>query len=105
MQALADGIMDSGVAMIYETRRPEAQRSPDWQQRRQSGILRSIRKLEDEAIQLAGPVNLGGIAVACALGYLDFRLPHIDWRKDHVHVATAYAALSALPGMQATLPS
>ena len=105
MQALADGIMDSGVAMSDETRRPEAQRSPDWQQRRQSGILRSIRKLEDEAIQLAGPVNLGGIAVACALGYLDFRLPHLDWRKDHVHVATAYAALSALPGMQATLPS
>lgn len=28
-QALADGIMDSGVAMIYESRRPEAQRSPD----------------------------------------------------------------------------
>ena len=104
-QALADGIMDSGVAMIYESRRPEAQRSPDWQQRRQGSILRSIRQLDDDPALLAGPVNLGSIAVACALGYLDFRLPELDWRQQHPHVANVYASLRELPGMRATLPS
>jgi glutathione S-transferase len=104
-QALADGIMDSGVAMIYESRRPESQRSPDWQQRRQESILRSIRQLDDDPALLAGPVNLGSIAVACALGYLDFRLPELDWRQQHPHVANAYASLCELPGMRATLPS
>ncbi|MEQ1581700.1 MAG: glutathione S-transferase N-terminal domain-containing protein [Steroidobacteraceae bacterium] len=104
-QALADGIMDSGVAMIYESRRPEEQRSPDWQQRRQSSILRSIRQLDVDPALLSGPVNLGSIAVACALGYLDFRLPELDWRQQHPHVAHAYASLSELPGMRATLPS
>ncbi len=105
MQALADGIMDSGVAMIYESRRPDAQRSPDWQQRRQTCILRAIRQLDDDPALLSGPTNLGAISVACALGYLDFRLPEIDWRQSHPHVANAYASLSALPGMTATLPS
>jgi glutathione S-transferase len=104
-QALADGIMDSGVAMIYESRRPESQRSPDWQQRRQDSILRSIRQLDDDPGMLSGPVNLGSIAVACALGYLDFRLPELDWRQPNPHVANAYASLRELPGMRATLPS
>jgi glutathione S-transferase len=105
MQALADGIMDCAVAMIYEIRRPESLRSADWQQRRQSGILRSIRLLDGNLSLLSGATNLGSIAVACALGYLDFRLPEIDWRLDHPQLANIYAALSNLPGMQATLPS
>lgn len=104
-QALADGIMDCAVAMIYESRRPESQRSADWQQRRQAGILRSMRHLDDDPGLLSGPVNLGSIAVACALGYLDFRLPEIDWRQQHPHVASRYASLADLPGMRATLPS
>ena len=104
MQALADGIMDSAVAMIYESRRPETLRSTEWQQRRQQSILRSIRVLDDDSSLLSGAVNIGSIAVACALGYLDFRLPDIDWRQDHPQVATVYAGLSNLPGMQATPP-
>lgn len=104
MQALADGIMDSAVAMIYESRRPETLRSTEWQQRRQQSILRSIRVLDDDSSLLSGAVNIGSIAVACALGYLDFRLPDLNWRQDHPHVATAYAGLSNLPGLQATPP-
>ncbi len=105
LQALADGMMDSAVAMVYENRREEAQRSPDWQQRREVGILRSVGLLEAQPASLAGPVQLGSIAVACALGYLDFRLPHIDWRKDHPRLQAVYDSLSALPGMQATIPA
>lgn len=104
-QALADGIMDSAVAMIYESRRPESQRSPDWQRRWQNCILRAVRQLDDDPALLSGPVNLGSIAVACALGYLDFRLPELDWRQPHPHVASSYSTLSEIPGMRATLPS
>lgn len=105
LQALADGMMDAAVAMVYENRRPDAQRSPEWQQRRSEGILRSVTLLEAQASQLAPPAHLGSIAVACALGYLDFRLPELDWRRDHPRLAAQYLALSALPGMQATQPA
>ncbi len=104
MQALADGIMDCAVAMIYEIRRPEPQRSADWQQRRQDGILRSVRQLDISPALLSGPANLGNIAVACALGYLDFRLPELDWRRDHPQVTAAFDCLRNLPGMLATPP-
>lgn len=104
LQALADGMMDSAVAMVYEDRREETQRSADWQQRRQNGIFRAVALLEAQPSWLAGPLQLGSIAVACALGYLDFRLPYLDWRKDRPRLQAVYEALSALSGMQATQP-
>lgn len=105
LQALADGIMDAAVAMVYENRRPDPQRSPEWLQRRRDSILRSTGLLEASHALLAPPVHLGSIATACALGYLDFRLPDLDWRRDHPKLTQAYEQLCALPGMQATAPA
>jgi len=105
LQALADGMMDAAVAMVYESRRPDPQRSAEWQQRRRDGILRSLSLLETGVVMLASPAHLGSIAVGCALGYIDFRLPELDWRRDHPRLTLAYEQLSALPSMQATRPA
>lgn len=104
LQALADGIMGNAVATVYEHRRPESQRSPEWQQRRRAGILRAARVLESQSKMLAGPLHLGTIAVACALAYLDFRLPEIEWRVDHPRMAQTFDTLASLPAMLATVP-
>lgn len=104
LQALADGMMDAAVAMVYEMRRPEAQRSAHWQQRRSESILRAAASLEADHALLAQPVHLGSIALGCALGYLDFRLPDLDWRRGHPQLAATCEQLSLLPGMQATPP-
>jgi len=32
-------------------------------------------------------LSLSDIAVGCALGYLDFRFPVIDWRSEHPNLA------------------
>ena len=37
---------------------------------------------------------LSDIAVGCALGYLDFRFPQIDWRSEHANLARLYEKLS-----------
>lgn len=104
VQALADGIMDAAVALVYESRRPEAQRSPDWDRRWRACIHRALVAMSGNASVLAGPLHLGSIAIACALGYLDFRLPDIDWRGRHRKLVEIYTTLSATPAMQETQP-
>jgi len=74
-QALADGVMDAAFNLVMEGRRPEALRSRDWSARWRAGILRGVAAMEARE-----EFDLGAIASAAALGYLDFRLPDIKWR-------------------------
>jgi glutathione S-transferase len=47
---------------------------------------------------------LADVAVGCALGYLDFRFPHIDWRADHPNLAKYNEKLAARQSFIDTLP-
>jgi glutathione S-transferase len=48
--------------------------------------------------------TLADISVGCALGYLDFRFPQIDWRGDYPNLAKLHEKLSARPSFADTLP-
>lgn len=80
-QALADGIMDAAVSMVMETRRPPTEQSAFWLERWTAAIRKSLAEME--ATIATGPIDIGQIAYACALGYLDFRLPDLAWRQSH----------------------
>lgn len=104
-QALADGILDASLAVVVETlRRPEPVRWADWVARQQAAITRGLDALEDEAAALAGLSTIGEIAIACALGYLDFRKPVDDWRAGRPRLAAWYAEVARRPSMAATVP-
>jgi hypothetical protein len=49
-------------------------------------------------------LNMGQVAVACALGYVDFRHGHREWRKGNDTLANWFANFSERASMQATLP-
>jgi glutathione S-transferase len=49
-------------------------------------------------------LTLADLAVGCALGYLDFRYPHIDWRGDHPRLGKLYDKLAARPSFIDTAP-
>lgn len=97
--ALADGLMDRAVSMALELRRPENQRSPAWIARWTDAIHATIPEL---AQRTPGTFTPGAIALTCALGYLDFRHPTIDWREGHDALATWYEAQTARPSVIAT---
>ena len=104
-QALADGILDAAVLrMLEQKRRPEPLRWDAWVALQGRKIGKALDQLEAEAEGLAGPLTIGRIAVACALGYLDFRAPDEDWRAGRPKLAQWFAAFSERPSMQATLP-
>ena len=107
LQALADGIMDSAVARNIEIRmRPEDLRWSDWLARQKAKIGRALDSLEKQAAagKLDGPVNLGSIAVGCALGYLDLRFADDNWRGGCPALSAWYEGFAQRPSMQATIP-
>jgi glutathione S-transferase len=104
LEATADGIMEAAVGIIYEKRfRPEALWWPEWHAAQWVKVTRALAAIEGNWMShLQGPVTMGQIAVACALGYLDLRYGDKDWRADVPALAEWYAGFAARPSMIAT---
>ncbi|THD85477.1 glutathione S-transferase [Aliigemmobacter aestuarii] len=107
LEATADGIMDAAILMVYESRiRPEDKRFDPWAEGQWAKVERALDALESRWIAtLSGPVDMGQIAVGCALGYLDFRLHDRDWRGTRPQLAAWYAAFADRRSMLATVPA
>ena len=106
LQALADGVMESAVAVFVErVRRPEDLRWAENVVRLQAAINRALDSLDARIADLASePPHLGAIAVASALGYLDLRGAVGDWRPGRTALATWFEAIAAQPSLRATAP-
>jgi glutathione S-transferase len=106
LEATADGILDAALLMVYETRlRPEDKRMPEWVEGQWDKVARSISALDTRWMShLNGPLDMGQIAVACALGYIDFRHGARAWRKGNDGLAAWYAEFESRPSMQSTVP-
>jgi glutathione S-transferase len=50
-------------------------------------------------------LSLSDISVGCALGYLDFRFPQIDWRTPHPNLTRLYDKLIQRPSFQDSKPA
>ena len=65
----------------------------------------ALTQLDKEAAALdAAPFRIGHVAIVCALGYLDFRFPDLDWRGAHPRLAAWFAKDSQRPSVQKTVP-
>jgi glutathione S-transferase len=83
LQALADGLMDASILLVYEGRwRPAEKHEPKWVEHQAGKVARTLAALEADTPGLDAPPTAGQIALACALGYRDFRFAG-TWRKDH----------------------
>jgi glutathione S-transferase len=104
-QALADGLMDAAVLTRYETAvRPESLRWSEWVKGQLDKVTCALEELERRAAGLAGRVDVGTIAVGCALGYLDFRYAPLAWRDRCPATAAWFEQFARRESMAATLP-
>ena len=79
LQALGDGIADAALSVVYEKRlRPEEMWFSPWIDKQLARIARAVDALNANPPAGASP-NIGDLALAAALGYLDFRLAG-EWR-------------------------
>jgi glutathione S-transferase len=105
-QSLADGIMDAAVLARYETAvRPEALRWNDWLRGQLDKVQSGLDSLEARAEAFGERVDVGTIAFACALGYLDFRFASLGWRERRPRTVRWFDRFDARPSMVATRPA
>ena len=101
LEALADGIMESAVSITYESKlRPDNEQSPSWMEAQWSKVLHAVKALDEgEFKAMDGKMNMGQIAVACALGYLDFRHDARQWRNGHSKLDSWNDEMMTLPAL------
>ncbi|MCC1480905.1 glutathione S-transferase [Roseibaca sp. Y0-43] len=106
LEATADGMLDAALLMVYESRlRPDAMQMPQIVEGHWSKIARSLATLEERWMAyLAGPLCMGQIALACALGYLDLRHGARGWRDMAPQLGAWQAKMDARDAMIATAP-
>jgi glutathione S-transferase len=102
LAALGDGITDAAVSLRYELTETDERRNPDRMARCKATIAAGIDALE--RVNFAKDPTIGEIAVGCALGYIDFRLPDLDWKGSHPKLSAWYARFCEYPSMKATQP-
>lgn len=107
-EALADGIMDAAILVRLENKRPVQQRSPEWIQLQtgkvHSGLKALSSHLGNNTFCHSNTFSLADIAVGCALGWLAFRFPEIEWQKEYTNLMQLLERLSARPSFIKTKP-
>mgnify|MGYP006202673203 CR=1 FL=1 len=106
LEATADGILDAALLMVYESRlRPEDLRYTPWVEGQWSKIDRALDTLESRWMDhLSDRLDIGQIALGCALAYLDFRHDARGWRATRPRLGLWADGFLARPAMQATRP-
>jgi glutathione S-transferase len=104
LNALADGILEAGILCRYESLRPEAKRWDDWVAGQLTKVRAALDDLDAHGDDLKEPVSLGTIAVACAIGWLEFRDIAGDIRAGRQGLFRWYDGFAKRPSMIATVP-
>lgn len=102
--ALAQGVIEATVYVVLERRKPAAQQAQAMIERRLAAIDRVVQALETRFDHAGGRFQLDAIGVACALAYLDFRLPQYDWRAGRPGLAQWHSVVAARPSLRDTVP-
>ena len=110
-EALADGLLDAAILARLESTWPgrtDQQRSNAWIDRQMAKIDASLKSMSqglgDKPFCSGIHFSLSDVAVGCALGYLDFRFPVIDWRSAYPNLARLSEKLNQRPSFLDTKP-
>ena len=107
-EALADGVLDAGVLARLENQREAKLRSAPWVERQmgklRAGLAAMDSDLGDKPWCVGNGYTLADIALGVCLGWLDFRYPKMDWKKDQGNLARAFAKLSERQSFADTVP-
>jgi glutathione S-transferase len=107
-EALADGCIDAAIAVVMESRRPGELQNAEWIARQQGKVDRALQAMSEDLAErgwcTGEAYNLADIAVGCALGYLELRMPELNWRKQYPNLGKLFDKVSKRASFKATVP-
>ena len=108
-EALADGCLDAGLLIRYESLRPKKEQSKAWSEKQLARMHRAVALMESELGERpwchGERYSLADIALGACLGWLDFRKPgDVNWHATYGALAKHYAKLMERAAFADTVP-
>lgn len=107
-EALGDGLCEAAVAAFLEGKRKDGEKSLGWIKRQRDRIVTTVAAINTDIGEQpwchGNAFSLADIAIGSALGYLDLRLPDLDWRTDNPNVLRLYDKLMQRQSFIDTVP-
>ena len=109
-EALADGVLDAAILVRLEkTLRPAEQQSDEWIERQMAKVHAGLKAMSsglgDTPFCSGNHMTLADISVVCAVEWLSFRFPEIDWRSEYPNLAKLADKLAERPSFKDTIPA
>lgn len=105
LQALADGITDAAVLYNNERNRPAGERSDGFAEKQRLKAARGLDHVEANIPMLDGALNIGQIALAAGIGWIELRIGRDFWADGRPGLARWADAFAERPSMRATAPA
>ncbi|MGQ3215558.1 MAG: glutathione S-transferase N-terminal domain-containing protein [Shinella sp.] len=104
--ALGDGMLEAGQLARIEGLRPEDKQWADWKGVQHLKVTNGLDAAEKEAKDLATEaLTIGEVALVCALGWFDVRLPDAaGWRAGRPGLSAWFEAISEKASIASTAP-
>jgi glutathione S-transferase len=107
-EALADGTCDAAVSALLESRRKDGEKSKSWSERQLGKVTHGLAaisaELADKPWCTGNSYGLADIATGACLGFLEFRFPKINWRKEHPNLDKLFDKLMQRQSFIDTVP-
>lgn len=105
LHALAQGIIDAGVAVRLESLRDENMRWDQWIEAHLGKVRRGLDVVEAEPALLSGAFHIGHLTLACAIEWLAFRSVYSKSQDDRSRLSAWYRTVRERPSLMATRPA
>lgn len=104
IEVMAGGLLEMGVKLVLEKRRPETERSPSWMARWANNMDRALDALEASDLRPDG-IDMGNLTAVVAITWLELRHPDVDWSTGRPGLVALRDTLESRPSFAATRPA
>lgn len=104
LAAIADGVMDNSVALYMEKVRHPNDMNAAYVANLEKAMNDAFKYFDDHISDLS-LFNLASVAAASAIGYSNFRLPHLNPNQKFTRLAAWYEQILTRPSMKETIPT
>ena len=104
LHALAQGIMDAGVAVRLESLRTADKKWDEWIEAQLRKVRNGLDAVEAEAELLSGSFHIGHLALVCPIEWLAFRNVYMESEAERPRLSTWFRTVREWPSLAATRP-